>query len=295
MIVNLKGRLGNQMFQYAFAKTLLLKYDSPVFLDSSNFSIHSNIFDVNSFVSPNREFRLDIFEITLSLADVERVISVQNKLYGNSIISKIKRKVSNYLPLHNYFLYETKHGFQKNKLRKHDYFDGYWQSELYFSQYKEEILNDFKFKDRLLLEQNQFFNMIHTSNSIAIHVRRGDYLEYPMFELLTDEYYESAIQLIKSKVSNPVYFIFSDDINWVKENMFKHMEVVFVENNSEAQDLFLMSNCKHNVIANSTFSWWGAYLNKSVSKIVISPILWYNNQETDLSSTDIIPSSWYRI
>jgi hypothetical protein len=293
MIVKLKGRLGNQMFQYAFAKALSLKYDKPVFLDSSTFN--TPVYDLNSFVSPTKEYRLDIFEITLNLAGSESVIKVYKNRLSNSIFNKIKRKVSNYVPLFNFYLEEKRFEFQEDKLKLYVYYDGYWQSELFFNQFKKVILNDFTFKNRYLLEENYFFNKVQTSNSVAIHVRRGDYLKYPMFELLSESYYYSAIELLQSKVSNPVYFIFSDDINWVKENMFKNLKVNFVKTNSDAQDLFLMSSCKHNVIANSTFSWWGAYLNKNPSKIVISPLLWFNSEETDKVTIDLIPSSWYRI
>jgi len=141
---------------------------------------------------------------------------------------------------------------------------------------------------------------ILSSNSVSLHIRRGDYVQNQeankFHGICSPEYYSQAMNLIEQKIENPHYFVFSDEVGWVRENIKFNYPVDFVSGNSisEAEELSLMSKCKHNIIANSSFSWWGTWLNTSPEKIVIAPKKWIEN--TDLAdASDLIPKEWIKI
>lgn len=178
------------------------------------------------------------------------------------------------------------------------YFRGTWQSPLYFIHAKQEILDTFKFDKKMISSYTEsILNSIEsTPNSVSLHVRRGDYLN-PKFEGLsrccTLEYFDRAIQYMQNHLKTPTFYIFSDDIDYVKENI-KAENIIFVDGNKgddSWQDMFLMSSCHHNIIANSTFSWWGAFLNSHDDKIVIAPKRWWYYFEKD----DVVPEEWVRM
>lgn len=293
MIVKIQGGLGNQMFQYAFAKSLSLKHKKEVFLDNS-------AFDSNSFIT-KRDFKLELFNITLSLVNQD-IHFVNQNLDKNQFFNKLRKRALKKWPfLSKNIRIEKSLEFDSKNLNVYSYYEGYWQSEKYFKDFNIQIINDFTFKNVKDLERGQFVKDISSKNAVSIHVRRGDYVNNPVVNnfhgSLSDEYYRKAIKLVKDKVENPVFYIFSDDINWVKLNMFQNDDInlVFVFSSSEKEDLFLMSKCKHNIIANSSFSWWGAYLNENANKIIVAPKTWYKNNEANKSTLDLIPSKWLRV
>jgi len=152
------------------------------------------------------------------------------------------------------------------------YFEGYFQSEKYFADYTEEIRNEFQFKERLQIPEG---------NTVAIHIRRGDYVKFADIHLVcTPAYYENAIAYVKSKVENPVFYVFSEDLKWVKENINIPSNSIFVDYNPNlpsSHDMQLMSLCKHQIISNSSYSWWAAWLNQNPNKIVVAPDKWFND------------------
>ncbi|GAP71347.1 hypothetical protein SAMD00024442_11_4 [Candidatus Symbiothrix dinenymphae] len=174
--------------------------------------------------------------------------------------------------------------------------DGYW-SETFFREYESEIREKFRFNpDKLNPESANAKIKIEKCNSVSLHVRRGDYLHFPEYfgEICTLDYYEKAIDYICSKVDSPVFYVFSDDVEWVKNNLRLPGEAVFVDWNTGEdswQDMCLMSYCKHNIVANSTFSWWGAWLNRNEGKTVIAPFRFCNGAEIP----DFIPASWMTV
>lgn len=176
------------------------------------------------------------------------------------------------------------------------YYDGYWQSEKYFDNCIANIRDAFKFPKLDSINQN-LIEKLNGKISVSIHIRRGDYLKDPLFRGLTDiDYYNRAIQYILNVVNVDCFVIFSNDIEWCKQNIAQltNLECVFVNWNkgvNSFRDMQLMSLCKHNIIANSSFSWWGAWLNNNPEKIVITPLKWINREY----KTDIIPSSWIKI
>lgn len=169
---------------------------------------------------------------------------------------------------------------------------GYFQSEKFFKIHQKEILSLFEIDEK---SQNIIFEKYNSSldqDTCSLHVRRGDYQSVQhILPILPISYYVDAVEKIGK---DKLYFIFSDDINWCKNNFDFIPNKIFIENNTDIIDLYLMSKCKNNIIANSTFSWWGAWLNTNINKQIISPNIWFGPfgpQETE----DIIPSSWHKI
>ena len=178
------------------------------------------------------------------------------------------------------------------------YFLGYWQSEKYFSFIKEDIRRTYTFcvTDKRL---RQYAEEIRKVNAVSIHIRRGDYLignNQEIFgDICTIEYYKAAVSYMEEIVHEPKFYIFSNDMHWVRENLHfpnaKYVEESLFDRYEDWYDMYLMSVCKHNIIANSSFSWWGAWLNVNTEKIVIAPRRWFNGGE----APDICPSEWVRL
>lgn len=176
------------------------------------------------------------------------------------------------------------------------YFSGYWQSEKYFTMVVDQVRNDFKFLPELSLENRNLANRIRAGNSVSLHVRRGDYLQEKkntaIYATCSPDYYKFSIELISNRVSKPSFFIFSDDIGWAKNNLNIKYPCEYVDHNCGREsysDMRLMSMCKHHIIANSTFSWWGAWLNSVSEKIVVAPKKWFLNET---KTTDLFPREW---
>jgi hypothetical protein len=181
--------------------------------------------------------------------------------------------------------------------------EGYWQSEKYFIHQKEVIREKYIFKPPVSDQNFRILTKIINSNSVSVHIRRGDYAGNNIINgihgLVEKAYYESCISHVSSRIDNPIFFLFSDDIEWVKSNfrfLTEQFETFFINpnvGNLAFEDLRLMSNCKHNIIANSSFSWWGAWLNNNPEKIVTAPKRWFN--DPSINTDDVIPTSWNRI
>lgn len=176
------------------------------------------------------------------------------------------------------------------------YISGYFQSEKYFSAYRGDIINNLTLKIPLDEPSLELMQQIKNSISVSLHIRRGDYLNFSnIYHICSIEYYKKAVDYISNKIGeNITVFVFSDDIAWARENLNVNFETIFVDfnNNKPYFDMELMRNCKHNITANSTFSWWGAWLNENKNKIVIAPQRWFNNE---LKNNDIVPQSWIKI
>jgi len=271
IIVKTFGGLGNQMFHYALAKNLAIKHNTELKFDISWFGNINN--------SNNRPFALDIFNIN--------IIKASQKDHSELIY--ITREPEAYAP----FLPEVL------SVPDQDFIVGNWQSEKYFIDIKEVIKKDFlleiKISDNYF---NKILDKIISENSVSIHIRRGDYKNHPVLGLYTEtDYFINAMDIISTKVENPHFFIFSDDINWCKKNFSNIANSTVVDNNHlympYKYDLFLISKCKHNIIPNSTFSWWGAWLNNNENKIVLAPKMWTNQCLSN--DIDIIPENWIQI
>ena len=282
VIVNIIGGLGNQMFQYALYKQLLINgKDAKVDLfNIANYDRHYG-FELTN-----------VFGLHPEVATKEQLIRIlDNK---RDFISKFRRKV--FGSKRSYFIDQNFY-FQKDILNLDNiYLDGFWQSEKYFIKIKDQIISDFQFKQKLDDRNKQIKHEILSNNSVSIHIRRGDYLETNLHNNICDlNYYNKAIKIIEEKISDPFYFVFSDDIQWAIENLELDncKYISWNTANNSYIDMRLMSYCKNNIIANSSFSWWGAYLNQNLDKIVIAPSKWFNDLTID--TTDILPSGWSKI
>ncbi len=177
------------------------------------------------------------------------------------------------------------------------YLDGYWQSERYFKEIEPTIRDEFRAKEPLAGKNKELGDLVLSVNAASLHVRRADYVTNPLANLWNGtcdvDYYVRAISTIASTVENPHFFVFSDDIEWARQNIPLDHNAVYVDHNNAAtnyEDLRLMSLCKHNIIANSTFSWWGAWLNRNPDKVVIAPQKWFQTPKMD--TRDLVPDTW---
>ncbi|WP_165784704.1 alpha-1,2-fucosyltransferase [Solitalea longa] len=282
------GGLGNQMFQYAFYKSLSECY-SNVKADLSDF--HS--YDLHY------GFELDkVFYIQLKKASNFESKLLDKHGSNNNWYYRKLRRISGLKKA--YYHEKTEFNFDPQIYSEGDksvrYFWGYWQCEKYFETIKDSLVSDFTFTKPLDDENKAILQEIESCNSVSIHIRRGDYVNHPLLgNITTLEYYQTAISIIKTTIENPVFFVFSNDIEWCKETL-KEDGFKFINNNTNAQsyvDMQLMSRCKHNIIANSSFSWWAAWLNQNPNKIIISPKKWTNNPEYTYHG--LILDSWIKI
>jgi len=285
LIVKFNGGLGNQMFQWAFARSLEAKTGIETLFDMSFFE--------KKYARP---YELDIFEVP-----DKSVKNILTKMHL-AVMWKLRKKLhgKNFFGLN--FYCEPHFQYDENlfKVAPNTYIEGFFQSEKYFEEVKEEIRSDFQFKNQPDEENQKVIEKIKSTNSISLHIRRGDYVQKKRYQNIyatcSLDYYKRGVEHIAKSVKNPTLFIFSDDIEWVKENLNLPYESVYVSHNTGAksyEDLRLMSLCKHNVIANSSFSWWGAWLNENPSKIIIAPQKWFNDD--NIVQTDVIPECWVRL
>lgn len=281
IVVRLRGGLGNQMFQYAIGKNLALQNNTIL------------KFDVSELEQDKlRHYELDIFNISGSIATRFTMMFVC--IFNKRIMSKILGKY--YLCIKQQDLYFN----EKMLLKKGNiYLDGYWQSENYFKEIRNIIINDFMIKNKPDKRNKLMIEKIKNSNSVCIHIRRGDYISNAKTNKFHGhcslKYYYNAIEIIIKKVKNPTFYIFSDDSQWTKENLKLKYPTIYVNINSPKkgyEDLRLMSNCKYFIIANSSFSWWGAWLSNTPNKIVCAPKRWF---KSTYDEGDIIPKSWIRV
>lgn len=285
-IVKLAGGLGNQMFQYAFGITI-----PNVLWDISSF-------DINHY----RAFDLNLYNIDRNFATLEQTKKCMNELKFKNPLPRSLRKKFNM----SRFIYLKTNAAREKRINKYQpdifvdnvYYDGFFQTEKYFKPFREKILHDFKLMQPLDQQNLEILDKIRHSNSVALHVRRGDYLNPKVPLVLLDvDYYYRAIDYIANHVDNPHFFIFSNDLEWVKENIKTSFPMTFVDINDEKHgyfDLELMRNCKHNIIANSSFSWWGAWLNTYDHKIVIAPSQWFK-PNADECSDDVVSDDWIKL
>lgn len=294
MIVLLSGGLGNQMFQYALAYALSRRHGKTVKLDAGRYER-----------SRLRKYQLGAFDLPVSLASKAEVKRLKYK--ERSLFEKVRRKVLSGGK-------GTGRAFSKNYYREPHYhfdpgvfaadgdlyFDGYWQSERYFSEYREELLQLFSLKSEFHPQNRAYDRKIRETESVSLHIRRTDYVTVPTANkrhgVCSVEYYRRAISEIKKRVGVASFFVFSDDLEWAKENITFIDDVTFVKpagDNPDHEELILMSRCRHHITANSSFSWWGAWLNRNPNKIVIAPAPWF--RDSSKNTDDLVPSDWIQL
>ncbi len=285
------GGLGNQMFQWAFAKSLSIR-------KNEEFSL-----DVNSFAYDRlRKFELGHFNLKDKIASVEEIQfskRVNRNLYLNYFkkLFRVGSTQNEKVEIEKSLNYDASVQWSAAK-----YFEGYWQSEKYFMECEQEIRNDFK----ICIESDEYYTELHRqaekTESVSVHFRRGDYINNSSTNqyhgTCSLDYYKNAMNYIKVRLGSEItFFMISDDIAWVKSEFESNKGIIFVENDQglDVEDMLLMTRCKHNIIANSSFSWWGAWLNENENKVVIAPKIWFRNEEVQKQTLDLIPEKWVRI
>jgi hypothetical protein len=281
--------LGNQMSQYAFylkKKSINSNTEFITFCNDHNGLELDKIFNINCKKTLKRRLLYYIFRLLLT----DKLIFIISpiKFILNSLGVKIIKENFNYSFNQEYL--KPKSGI--------NYYFGGWHSEKYFISESTKIKNNFLFNTKIFDEAiSIILSDIKLKNSVSIHIRRGDFLNKNNINLFGNicdlNYFNNTIKEIESNVDNPHYYIFSNDMQWVKQNLFLK-NVTYIEGNNKYRswmDMFLMSKCKHNIISNSSFSWWGAWLNQNPNKIVICP----NKFSTKDINTDVYPDSWLKI
>lgn len=299
IIVHLIGGLGNQMFQYAVGRHLAERNSTLLKLDLSDFEEYKR-----------QRYALHCFKIWEHIATIEEIATFRRK--GISRTAKLLSKIgtrwcglsssTSDFYQDNIILKEKRLSFDPSVLeaKGNIYLEGYWQSEKYFSSIRDILLREFAFKYEQDAKSREIANHIQKKEAVSLHIRRGDYVNDPLTNqthgFCSLEYYQKAVNYITQKIPNCHFYIFSDDHSWVYENFKLDYPVTVVDHNDAStnyEDLRLMSLCRHNIIANSSFSWWGAWLNSNPEKIVVSPERWFNDKSLD--TKDMIPGGWLKI
>lgn len=287
ILIRLVGGLGNQMFQYAAARALALRSGGSVGLDLSWFGTDSE-----------RQYALEPFAIE---ADI------QNRPFNRKRDSNLWVRVKGHFGLAHAQVGIP--GFREASFRYDPRFegvnppvllDGYFQSERYFAAYRSQISAEFNVRPPPSLAASHLLEKIADADAICLHVRRGDYISNPKANeyhgTCSLEYYREGLQYVSKGLGKPHCFVFSDDPYWVKENVKSDLPITVVDIHRSEQaheDLRLMAACQHYVIANSSLSWWGAWLGSSIDKKVVAPLRWFKNSTND--TRDLVPSDWHRL
>jgi hypothetical protein len=291
IVSHILGGIGNQMFQYAAGRSLAIHLNDYYMLDLNDFDRYA--------LHHGYELKR-VFDVPVEPTSPDELQSVLG-LRRLSLVKKILRRRQFSFLRGQAFIVEPHFNFWPKffSLNSSSYLYGYWQSEKYFKSIEKVIRDDFTFKKPLAGKNLIVANQIDTTNAISLHVRRGDYVNDSktsgIMSVCDSDYYGQAISYMANKVSNPVFYVFSDDMDWVRHSVHIDYPCVYIDHNKGLDsyiDMHLMSLCKHHVIANSSFSWWGAWLNPCAEKIVIAPRVWFRNGNND---SDLIPSEWVRL
>jgi len=281
IITRLFGGLGNQMFQYAAGRRLANKLSVELKLDV-NFLGKSGI----------RQYALGVFNIKESFASAQEISALAPK---NKLTQAIAKRWPSHWP--KYFQEKQFH-FDPDILKLPDdvYLKGYWQSEKYFSDIIPLIRKDFTFKIPQTGRNKELAEIIASEQSVSIHIRRGDYIAANKYHhICNQDYYLRCEDYIEKTNRDVHFFVFSDDPEWAKNILRNIHRVTFISHNhnNDCEDMRLMSQCQHHIIANSTFSWWGAWLNANKDKIVLAPKQWFaDSTQTAIKLDDLCPNSW---
>ena len=282
IIVKLIGGLGNQMFQYAIGRHLAYKNQTKLKLDISGFK-----------TCKLRKYELRCFNIVEEFAN-----DIEIKIFN------LKRRFNIFFKNKNILCTEKvkcKFDSEVLKYKGNIYLVGYWQSEKYFKDIEAIIRREFTVKTPQTGKNKEIARQISSCKSpVSLHIRRGDFISdshaSQVHGTCNLDYYYRCVKRLTHMVKNPHFLIFSDDPEWARDNLNLSYPTTLVEHNKidkDYEDLRLMSLCKHHIIANSTFSWWGAWLNKNPDKIVIVPKRWFTGDSID--TRDLIPEGWIRI
>lgn len=290
--MKLVGGLGNQLFQYAAARRLSIFHQTALKLDVTPFEC-----------CESRRYSLEPFDIQQVFATWKEITELRgtSKRRLVRIVFRLNRKLKPY-SRRSVFSESHLEPFNPNILKtpRHVYLDGYWQSEKYFVDIQDIIRREFVVQYEQDRQSREVAEKIASTQSVSVHVRRGDYVSVQktrrIHGVCSLAYYKQCVSLIAERITAPHFFVFSDDPHWVINNLHFNYPTTFVTHNDAArnyEDLRLMSMCQHNIIANSSFSWWGAWLNVNPNKMVLAPRRWFNVPSFD--TRDLLPGGWIKV
>jgi hypothetical protein len=293
IIVQLTGGLGNQMFQYAAAKALSIKKNTELLLDVSSF-LRTEL--------PDLEVPRD-FELIHFKGVSEKVVNINELKNQKKFEFLEEKKLKKLLPKHKRGIYREKFYHFDDQFfnaNSSSYLIGIWQSPRYFELFKNIITQNFQIKESSIQNVLKKGLELSKSNSVSIHIRRGDYLRKPIIldwhGIMSKEYYLKAFETLSSKTTIDKVYYFSDEPEWVESELLPYIPGEIISNQiatSQYEDFYLMNQCQNNIIANSSFSWWAAYLNPNPNKIVIAPKKWFNSAPNN--TKDLFPPDWITI
>ncbi len=291
--IRVSDGIGNQLFQYALGYALKKRINKAVAFDTSFYNVEG----LNG--ATKRDLLLNNFNLTA----IDTVSDTENRIPSN-VVAKVQRFYQRrFLPYYKWsYIVERKLLYNPNILEigNNVYLDGYWHSYKYFEGLEHQLRPQLSLKAPLSTGAQQYSNQIQNQkNTVSIHIRRNDYISKynSIFHNQDIAYYDAAIKYIAGNLKNGdiTLIVFSDDIVWCEQNLNFAYKTIFVKDTqtNPCEDLVLMSYCEHNIIANSTFSWWGAFANKNSQKIVVAPKFWFKNQnDNSLYTQSIYPPSW---
>ncbi|HZK70342.1 MAG TPA: alpha-1,2-fucosyltransferase [Clostridia bacterium] len=298
LIVNIKNGLGNQMFQYAFGRVLEWKYGVSVlyhfFGESEEHPRKTglDVFSINEINEPKNDIVEPFKPFSVRRYRDER-------RYVKYIYYKLRRVLQKNRLITEQYPSQFQRCFENLDVDKMYFFLGFWQNPLYFRGYEDEIKKIFIPRDKSVYSSDIALEITNSVfNTVGLHIRRGDYLTSGFIEPTDMDYYSKAIEHIQKTIAAPYFYIFTDEPQWVREEFKFDIPYKLVTANvgsDSYKDIILMSLCEHNIIANSSFSWWGAWLNSNQDKMVIAPKKWYASAQRDRYAAEITPKDWIRL
>ena len=269
IVIGLAGGLGAQMGQYALGRRLALKNKAHLEFDTSYFPDHKQ----RTFRLNRLNTNCNIFEKNSQQNNTPfKVLQTNQDLFGSPAITTKD----------NLYLYEC------------------WTSHKYFQDIRPILTFELTPKDPVSKESQKLLDEIENCNSIGVHIRRGDYVSDPTVTVFhgfcTNDYFNAATEITNTRIKTPCYYVFSDDIEWAKNNFIPSFPTQYINGtgaDQDIEDMLMMSKCKHNIISNSSFSWWGAWLNNNPQKIIVAPKQWFKSEEINFSN--ICPPEWIKI
>lgn len=287
VIVRLIGGLGNQLFQYSAGRALAVRTGAKLALDLRDFETYDL-----------RRYELGTFPIAATIATVEELAAIGAPAPPRSLLNRVLRRLRPAMRHYREPHYHYDPSFPATLAPV--FLDGYWQSERYFVDIAEMLRRELTPRDPLEPENAEIAEQIDALEAVSVHVRRGDYVTNATTNAYHGtcslEYYRAAFALVRDRVPAAHVFVFSDDTKWTRANLAFDAPTTYVSVNPADRgfrDMQLMSRCRHHVIANSSFSWWGAWLNPRPDKMVIAPGRWFAQGEND--TRDLVPASWVKL
>lgn len=299
VISQIKGGLGNQFFQFATGLAIAIRNEAKFKLDLEFYKQRKHLSD----------FKLNYFNLDYEEAKISEINELKNECNSSSIILKAYRR----LGIHNRYNKRThlkdSIAFKPSKIvlnaKTPCYIEGWCVKEVYFKNIRDLLIDKIKPKTQLSDYAINIMDEIKGCNSISIHFRRGDYANNEVFRNIPFNYYFEGMELIMKKVEDPIFYVFSDDIRWVRQNLKTKHKIIYVDldsipgynGNRDIEDFLLMKNCKHNIIANSSYSYWAAYLNANEDAIIIAPQEWFDDitYQKSLFQYSFMPSKWIKL